>query len=311
MIACGGGDLPVAGLQDDVAALGDARHLAELVDRGARRLGLPRERPGIGQRVQVPAAPVHHAAGVERRFHQLGNAARSITSTGTRSVGRGSPPPPPAPPRRPGVFGEGRAGAVGGLGRVGRAEIAQLPARVFGKVPEGAGAGSPSFASSSCWDLLKPRFTCPPLRPDAPKPTRWASSTTTRAARARQRQRGPEPGEPRPEDRHIRGDIALQRRAFGVRRQARGIPGRGVFAGLVVAIERRHDAGSDVHQQVLALPGGDDLQELAVFQRFHRRVDAAELRPENASAMAVSAPKSSSARRGPWGCRRRRHRHRR
>jgi hypothetical protein len=81
MIACGGGDLPVVGLQDDVAALGDAPHLAELVDRGARRLGLPRQRAGIGQRVHMPAAPVQDAAGVERRFHELGKAARSITST--------------------------------------------------------------------------------------------------------------------------------------------------------------------------------------------------------------------------------------
>jgi hypothetical protein len=270
MIACGAVTCPSRVFRTTWRPSVMPRHLAELVDRRARRLGLPRERPCIGQRVQVPAAPVHHAAGVERRFHQLGE--RGAVHHLDRE--------PVAPVEEvrlrlqlrdggPVVFGEGRAGAVGGLRRVGRAEVAQLPARVLGKVPERAGAAFSQFRLEIPLGLVEAEVHLPAIAPRRAEAHAMGIEHHDAAARPRQRQRGPKPGEPGPEDRHIRGDIALQRRAFGVRRQARGIPGRGVFAGLVVAIERRHDAGSDVHQQVLALPGGDHLQKLAVFQRFH------------------------------------------
>ena len=51
-------DLTLACGQDDVAALGDPRHLAQLMDDGTGGFGLARECSRIGQRVDVPAAPV-------------------------------------------------------------------------------------------------------------------------------------------------------------------------------------------------------------------------------------------------------------
>jgi hypothetical protein len=194
--------------RDDGVRGGDAGPRGSSGRRGGpRRWRSPRSARGSWRQRPRPRGPArghrrgagygrHRGPGRRRRSGAISRARKRPRDPsrryGSRSGGRGNRPLSAAPPpRRARIRRRPRRGGRTLRARGPRRNRAAACAPLRTRSQRARARASPSCASSFCCDWLKPRFTCPPFRPEAPKPTRWASSTTTEPARARQCQRRP------------------------------------------------------------------------------------------------------------------------